>query len=280
MPPILTCTDGSPYSASIYQHAAWAATRMAAPIHILHVIERDPSTTAGDLSGAIGFDASTELLEEMARHDEAHARIARLRGKAILADAAKQLATHQVTTTQRHGSVVETLDEFEGDAALIVIGKRGEHADFAKGHLGSNLERVIRSARIPVLVAARAFNPIGRFLIAFDGGPSALKAVHHAATDPLLQGLEAHLLMAGKADPDLARALEHAATGLRGAGFQVTADLLPGDPAETISAEVQKRGIDLLVMGAYGHSRIRRLILGSTTTHLIRTCRVPVLLFR
>jgi nucleotide-binding universal stress UspA family protein len=173
MPPILTCTDGSPYSPSIYQHAAWAATRMDAPIHILHVIERDPSTTAGDFSGSIG-----------------------------------------------------------------------------------------------------------RFLIAFDGGPSALKAVHHAATNPLLQGLEAHLLMTGKPDPDFARALEHAATGLRGAGFQVTADLLPGDPAETISAEVQKRGIDLLVMGAYGHSRIRRLILGSTTTHLIRTCRVPVLLFR
>jgi nucleotide-binding universal stress UspA family protein len=30
-------------------------------------------------------------------------------------------------------------------------------------------------------------------------------------------------------------------------------------------------------MGAYGHSPIRRLILGSTTTGLIRTCHVPVL---
>jgi len=34
------------------------------------------------------------------------------------------------------------------------------------------------------------------------------------------------------------------------------------------------------VMGAYGHSRVRQFILGSTTTTLIRTCTVPVLLFR
>lgn len=33
-------------------------------------------------------------------------------------------------------------------------------------------------------------------------------------------------------------------------------------------------------MGAYGHSRIREFILGSTTTTMVRTCLVPVLMFR
>jgi nucleotide-binding universal stress UspA family protein len=280
MSTILTCTDGSLYSPSIYQHAAWAAARIGAAIHVLHVIERDELRDARDLSGSIGFDANAELLEELAKHDESHARVARLRGKAILDDAAKQLAGHEVTATQRHGSVVETLEEFEKGAALVVIGKRGEHADFAKGHLGSNLERVIRSAKIPVLVAAREFKPVRNFLIAFDGGESSLKAVHHAATNPLLKGLECHLVMVGKKDGEYARALENAATGLRGAGFNVTADLLPGDPDEVIAAQVAQREIGLLVMGAYGHSRVRQFILGSTTTHLIRTCHVPVMLFR
>jgi nucleotide-binding universal stress UspA family protein len=280
MSTILTCTDGSLYAPSIYQHAAWAATRTGSSIHVLHIIERDGALDKQDLSGSIGFDANAELLEELAKHDETHARVARLRGKAILEDAVKQLAGHEVKTTQRHGSVVETLDEFENGAELVVIGKRGEHADFAKGHLGSNLERVIRSARIPVLVAAREFKPITRFMVAFDGGPSALKAVHHAATHPLLNGLECHLLMVGKQDRERQLSLEHAATSLRGAGLTVTADLLSGDPEEVISAEAQRRGIGLLVMGAYGHSRVRNLILGSTTTHLIRTCHVPVVLFR
>ncbi|MFZ9937748.1 MAG: universal stress protein [Luteolibacter sp.] len=277
---ILTCTDGSLYAPSIYQHAAWAASLTGAEIHVLHVIEREESPDRQDLSGSIGFDASAELLEELARHDESHARLARLRGKAILEDAVKQLEGHKVRTTQRHGSVVETLDEFEQGAELVVIGKRGEHADFAKGHLGSNLERVVRSARIPVMVAAREFKPITRFLIAFDGGPSSLKAAHHAATNPLLKGLECHLVMVGRQDKEHGLSLDHAATSLHGAGFEVTADLLAGDPDEVIAAEVEKREIGLLVMGAYGHSRVRNLILGSTTTHLIRTCHIPVALFR
>jgi nucleotide-binding universal stress UspA family protein len=280
MPTILTCTDGSRYAPSIYQHAAWAATQTGAEIHVLHVIERQESPGHRDLSGTIGFDASTELLEELARHDESHARLARRRGRAILEDAVKQLDGHRVKTTQRHGSVVETLDEFEIGAELVVIGKRGEHADFAKGHLGSNLERVIRSARIPVMVAALEFKPVTRFLLAFDGGPSSLKAVHHAAANSLLKGLECHLLMIAQQDKKHELSLSEAATGLRRAGFEVTAELLSGDPDEVIAAEVENRKIGLLAMGAYGHSRVRNLILGSTTTHLIRTCHIPVMLFR
>jgi nucleotide-binding universal stress UspA family protein len=43
---------------------------------------------------------------------------------------------------------------------------------------------------------------------------------------------------------------------------------------------VEAEDIGLLVMGAYGHSRIRNLIIGSTTTEMIRLCKIPVVLFR
>jgi nucleotide-binding universal stress UspA family protein len=33
-------------------------------------------------------------------------------------------------------------------------------------------------------------------------------------------------------------------------------------------------------MGAYGHSRIRQLIVGSTTTQVLRRCQIPILLLR
>lgn len=280
MSTILACTDGSLYSPSIYQHASWAASRLSLPVHILHVIEREDVPLNHDLSGNIGFQANDELLEELTRLDESHARVARLRGKAILEDAAKQIGSHMTRTTQRHGSLEETLEEFEKDAALVVIGKRGEHADLSKGHLGSNLERVVRAAKIPVLVAAREFKPVKRFLIAFDGGNSALKAIAYVATKELLKDAECHLIAIGKTGSELERSLDASATALKGAGFAVTAELLPGDPDEVISAKVKDAGIDLLVMGAYGHSRVRQFILGSTTTGLIRTCHVPVLLFR
>ncbi len=280
MSTILACTDGSSYAPSIYQHAGWAASRTDASILALHVIERPDTPASHDLSGSIGVDANAELLTELAALDESHARVARLRGKAILEDAVSQLSDHPVITLQRHGSLVETLDEFEASATLLVIGKRGGHADSAPGHLGSNLERVVRRALIPVLVAARTFQPIHRFLIAFDGGPSALKAVHHLATGPLLRGVDCRLVAVGRPGGDLAIALEKSADDLRNAGFNVTASLVSGDPEEIIAAQVREHSIDLLVMGAYGHSRIREFILGSTTTTLIRTCHVPVLLFR
>ncbi|WP_411847499.1 universal stress protein [Roseibacillus persicicus] len=283
MKPILACTDGSLYAPSLYQHAAWAAKRDDSLVRVLHVLERDESTRGRDLTGSLGFDAGAELMEELVQLDEAHARVARLRGKAVLEDARKQLTelgVSSVEALQRHGSLVDTVEEFEDDAEVVILGKRGEHADFAKGHLGSNLERVVRSAKVPVLVAARAFQPIESFLIAFDGGASALKAVHYAASNPLLKGLKCHLVAVGKPDSDLARELDGAATGLAGAGYDVSAELLQGDPEEVITREVEARGVDLLVMGSYGHSKIRRLFIGSTTTALVRDCHIPVLLFR
>jgi nucleotide-binding universal stress UspA family protein len=55
---------------------------------------------------------------------------------------------------------------------------------------------------------------------------------------------------------------------------------MSGQPEIVISNTVASAGFDLLVMGAYGHSRIRSLIVGSTTTEMVRSCLVPVVLFR
>ena len=74
--------------------------------------------------------------------------------------------------------------------------------------------------------------------------------------------------------------LEEAATRLREAGFHVTCTAIAGSVEEVITTAVADHEIDLLVMGAYGHSPIRQFILGSTTTTMVRTCLVPVLMFR
>ena len=116
---------------------------------------------------------------------------------------------------KRHGTLVDTLEELEPAAELLVLGKRGEHCDFAKGHLGGQLQRVIRASVRPVLVAARAFKPVERFLIAYDGGPSVLKAVDFVLNNPLLKGLHCHILRAGKVDDNARYYLEETAQKLR-----------------------------------------------------------------
>lgn len=280
MPRILACTDGSIYAESIIDHAAWAARALAAGVQVLHVLPRTPAEAPVDRSGALGLDRSEELLKELAALDEARGRVALKRGRAILEAAEARLRAAGVTTislTQRHGALVDTVLEMERETDLLVIGKRGEAADFAAGHLGANLERVLRSSPKPVLVTSRAFKPINRCAIAYDGGPTALRMVEFAARSPMLEGMEVHLVTVGQAGAAL---LEAPSAILEAAGRKPVRAVLQGDTEQAIAAHVSAAAVDLLVMGAYGHGRIRTMILGSTTSALLRACKVPVLVFR
>jgi len=281
---ILTCTDGSVYAPSIYDHTAWAAQRLSASVHVLHMLDaqRERAQIA-DFSGNIGPDTGEDLLEDLVTLEETKNRLARERGKAILNDARKRLeddGLEEITLEQQHGELVETVVRMESSADLVVMGKRGEHADFARLHLGSNLERVIRASIRPVLVASRKYDKISEFLIAYDGGPSVEKALRFAAEQPLLKGLHCHILRAGKIDEKAKWYLEEAADKLRSVGYEVTAEAIPGEPEKIIAEAVKRDHIHLLVMGAYGHSRIRNLMIGSTTTATVRTCQIPILMFR
>lgn len=176
--------------------------------------------------------------------------------------------------------MVEAVAEVEAGARVIIICKRGEDADFAKGHLGSNLERIVRASHKPVFVASRAFKPISKVLVAYDGGASAMKAIDHIARSPLFQRLAVHVVTVGSSTPEVTTGLENAKAMLKAAGIEAETSILPGQPETALGKLVEEAQFDLLVMGAYGHSRIRSLIIGSTTTAMIRSCKVPVVLMR
>lgn len=278
---LLAALDLSAYANSVVDHAAWAARRLSASVELLHVHQR-PDTVAArhDHSGAMGLGARSNLLAELARLDEAQATLAQEAGRALLDDAVDRLTASGikgVTTTHRHGDMVEVVIEREAEADLIVIGKRGASGAFATRHLGAKVERVVRQSDRPVLVASRAFRPTGRALIAFDNGPSARRAVAFAGTSRLFEGVTLRLVAVGK-DRTTAAGLMWASDllGDRLAG----ADILHGTPADSLVAEAGRDDTDLVVMGAYGHSPLRSLIIGSTTTTVVRGVAQSVLLFR
>lgn len=286
MTSVLALIDGSKYSQSVCDHAAWVAKRGEYKLQLLHVLgRREGMSDATNLSGSIGLGARKALLEELAELDGKKAKLVKQRGRAILDDAKKRvedLGVTNVSAALRHGQFISTMQELESDAELLVIGKRGEASKFDMEHLGSNLERVVRSSRKPVLVASRAFQPVHRMLIAFDGGTSSMKAVEQIAANPIFfSGIECLLINAipddGEESP---QQLNNAVALLERAGLKAEAQIRRGKPEEVIACMVVLENIDLLVMGAYGHSRIRNLIIGSTTTQMVRLCRIPVLLFR
>ncbi|MFN3524910.1 MAG: universal stress protein [Paracoccus sp. (in: a-proteobacteria)] len=280
---ILALVDGSVYSESVCHHSAWIAGRLNASVDLMHVLGRREAGGSQNLSGALTLGARSALLAELATADEQRARLAQAQGRAILEDAQQilqQAGVAEVGTHLRKGDILEAVQEVEPDLRAIVIGKRGEAADFATGHLGSNLERIVRASKVPVFVASRAFRPIERVLLAFDGSASSRMAVQRMAKSPVFQGLDITLLYVGEDKPSIRARLDDAMLELTAAGLRVMLRIMPGEPDEVLRPLVLDEGFDLLVMGAYGHSRIRSLIIGSTTTAMIQAASIPVLLYR
>ncbi|WP_294621994.1 universal stress protein [uncultured Roseovarius sp.] len=280
---VIALVDGSSYAESVCHHTAWIAARNDWKVKLYHVMGRRDAVEKQDLSGAIRLGARTRLLEQLSELDAERAKLAHEHGRAILEDA-KALITETgeitVETRLRQGDLIETITAKEDTGDMIVIGKRGEAAGLASDHLGSNLERIVRASHKPVFIANRAFKPASRVLVAFDGGPSSLKAVDYISRSPLFSGLQVSLVFAGRDTPDIRNALDTAAATLKAGGFEAEIILEQGEPEKVLAKITQREEHELLVMGAYGHSRVRSLIIGSTTTEMIRSCRVPVLIMR
>lgn len=280
---LIALVDGSDYSESVCRHTGWIAGRLNAKVKVYHVMGRRDAIGKQDLSGAIKLGARSHLLKQLSDLDAERAKLAQEQGRAILEDARELIlasGASEVETRLRQGDLVDTVTAKEDTGDMIIIGKRGEAAGLASDHLGSNLERIVRASHKPVFVANRSFTPAERILVAFDGGASALKAVDFIARSPLFQGLGVTLVFAGVETPSITSMLQSATATLAAGGVKAETLIKSGDPERVLSEMTGQGSHDMLVMGAYGHSRVRRLMVGSTTTAMIRSCRVPVVLMR
>ncbi|MDD2874692.1 MAG: universal stress protein [Azoarcus sp.] len=281
---ILACVDQSRFADTVADYAAWAATRMDAPLEFLHVIDRHPELgSGGDHSGTIGFDAQEQLLHTLSDKDAALSRAAREQGRIFLNRLRERAIAAGVPAPdmrQRHGALDDTLAEQEDGVRMFVFGRRGASAETNSQALGSNVERVVRALHKPALTVTEGFTEPRRVLIAFDGGIVTRHGVEMVANSPLFRGLPIHLLMSGKESQSAPKQLEWAKNTLETAGFEAPASLIPGDAEQVIEKTVKAQAIDLLIMGAYAHSPLRSLLFGSKTTDLLRTATIPTLLLR
>lgn len=281
---VLACVDHSRYAEYIADYAAWAAQRMEAPLEFLHVIDHDPGIGTGeDYSGAIGINAQENLLTQLSSQDEARSKAAREQGRVFLnnlRERAIAAGTASVDIRQRRGELEATLAEQEKGVRMFVLGRRGEAAEITKRDLGRNIERVVRALNKPILAVTEAFREPRRVMIAFDGGIVTRRGVEMVAASPLFRGLPVHLLMSGKESQDAPKQLDWAKTTLVAAGFDATTALMPGDAENVIARTVREQEIDILIMGAYAHSPLRSLFIGSKTSDLLRSASIPTLLLR
>jgi nucleotide-binding universal stress UspA family protein len=235
--------------------------------------------TATELPGYVLAGAGGVPLTEI------HARLAgeqAARAKAMYdrAIAAAGVAAAEWRTTELDAVDAVTLHGRYAD--LIVVGQPGGPED--SGVEAGFAERAILEAGRPVLMVPFAgnFPTLGsRILVGWNASREASRAVTDAV--PFLQRaerVEVLVINPGKGEhgalPGSDIALYLARHGVR---VEVREDsgVTIGDGEEMLSRAADF-GADLIVMGAYGHSRFRELVMGGASRTLIDSMTVPVLL--
>ncbi len=275
---ILIPVDGSPNSAIALDYGIYVAPKLEATITGLHVIDvfliQGPMMT--DISATVGmppYDGFFEAVETS------------LKEKADLLlktfDDRCRTAGVPCETKKNIGKISDTIIEEAENSDLIIMAKKGEHFHLKEGGLiGSVAEIVIRRSGKPVMVIPETFREIESMGLAYDGSAPAKKA------------LELSLNISEKAkwpitvliiNPDKAKAADLCAQ-VEDTAQQGLADceviISSGKETDDILKFIQEGAVELMVMGAYGHNRLREWLLGSTTAHIIHKSPIPVLLIR
>lgn len=272
----LVPTDGSEQASVAVRYAAALAGKLDASVLGLHVI--DVKLLEGpflrDLSASLGTAPYVNYQGNIAMLlDE--------RGKAALGELEKvcQAAGVACDTMQVTGIVPRAIVENADLTDLVVMARGGEHDEWLEGLVGSTTEAVVRRARRPVLITASEGLGGGRFLAAYDGSNHARQALHTAAEFAVESGVPLELLVIGDERRDAT--VEEARQYLQSyRNLQVAYHRREGEPGEIIVKCAGEFGANLLVMGAYGHSKVRELVVGSTTAYAMYHAPCPVLLTR
>ncbi|MFO1068709.1 MAG: universal stress protein [Geminicoccaceae bacterium] len=272
---LLTVDDGTDSAAR-----ARLASRLAAiwSAHLTAVaFVADPV-----LPAALGVSIPSDLLEAQAAagRDVGKASLARV--AAIAAEAG--VAIEARLETGAVDSMPGRLARMARHADLTIIGQPDPAASGVDDTL--KVEAAFLDSGRPALVVpyigAAAALP-AHVLVCWDGSREAARAVGDAM--PFLKPAERVTVLvvdAGKLQPAVGE-LPGADIGRHLARHGVTAEIRSVASGglgigDTILTEASDARADLVVMGGYGHSRLRELVLGGATRHLLAHMTVPVLL--
>jgi len=243
-----------------------------------------PASVRRDLSGSIGVDSRQILLQELSEIDERRAKVANNYSAALVNDAKSYINSHfdvAVDIYQRHSKLLPAIEHFSDMNRAIVMGRRGEDHKNSRINIGSQIETVARASNVPILICSEPFQEPSSYMIAFDASKTAIKVIKRIAKSEVLKKLPGHLVMVGNHDSTSKNSLSAAAAELLNAGYSIDCHHLPqGDAVNGLLNFQLEHHIDIMVIGAYGHSKWQQMFLGSTTTEILASTVSPVILVR
>ncbi|EPC04489.1 hypothetical protein L861_03965 [Litchfieldella anticariensis FP35 = DSM 16096] len=273
---VLLAIDMSPSGKVASQYAIDLARKLEGGVHIVFVTDSRLTEV-----GFYGEDARPEMIEAALRLRRENLEQLEAEGQRLLASMQAEIKAAGVDCRGEMLSGVPAVRILDAaaDSDLIVMGRRGESAGLgdSKG-LGEVVERVLRTAEQPVLLAGAEFQDISRILLGVDGTKPAREAMVYAIE--LAQRLLLPLTAVSVHHDDVIanRHLRTVTQYAESHRIEVETEVRKGDPADVI-LEMAQPG-DLITIGAFGDGRIREWLLGSTTEAILRSAVQPVLLHR
>ena len=275
---ILVGIDGSEHARTATLYAMWLAQRLdgrAIGLHVVDIVSIEGSFFH-DISGSLGFEPYLDFSSKMRG-------VLQERGKTLLEAFAEVATQHHVRadTVLGMGIVANEIVERARTADLVVIGRRGLNERFSTGLLGGTAESATRRCPKPVLVTPLQFAEVKHPVLAYDGSARAATAMQYAAELCAVLKLPLTVLTVNRDEEQGRRILSEAASYLQPYNIETKLELQEtGNAPERISNFIRERDHDLLFIGAYGHSRIIEMVLGSTTEYVLRNADCPVFLYR
>ncbi len=275
---ILVGLDGSEHAHTAGEYARWLSDKLAARLVALHVVDLASieGTFFHDVSGSLGFEPYLDLSSKIRD-------ALKERGDLILENFRNERdpekpAAELVNTI---GIVANEIAEHARVVDLVIIGHRGVNEKYSTGLLGSNAESITRKSPKPVFITPQEFRPCTKPLLAYDGSAKAAAVMHQAAELCVQLGTGLTVLTVNSDESRGRAILDEAGKYLKPYNLEVSLELQrTGNAPERIANFIRERGHDLLFIGAYGHSRIIEMVLGSTTEYVLRNAECPVYLHR
>lgn len=271
---VLAATDGSEHGARAVVTAASLARRAGAALDVISVLEVLVLPAAYLPPGV-----------EPGEHEDAFVEEARRTAAGQARHAGRTDAAVHVRAGMAAPVIAEQADE--GRADLVVVGAHPRPA-LARTLVGSTAERVLRLAHCPVMVAVDERRlPFRRVLAAIDLSGQSRAVLETAAAIARIDRAEVRALFVEEPLPsmlvaaavyDQREALRHSREQMEKcleeaalpSGVIVDGRMRKGRSGDEILSEAQDWDAHLIVVGSHGFSFLDRLLLGSTSLHVLR----------
>jgi nucleotide-binding universal stress UspA family protein len=279
---ILLALSEAPYDANAKNYAFWLARKEGSHIHGLAVIDiaAFEVPVLGTPDGFMPSVVAPPLKESQSLMNDlsivAQERLDRFTDQCV----SRSIPSSIEMKTGIPGEVISRAAIAHD---IVVLSRTGyNRMAGGKDEVDSFVAEVIRQSVRPVLVAGSEFregSDIRNVLVAYDGSDHSARSLLVAAELAARPGVSCTLATVVPSDDLGQEILEPAEAFLYHHGVTPQKQIIiHSKPSEVICSLAASGGVDILVMGAYGHSSIRKVLFGSTTERIISHCGVNVIL--